>query len=147
MNELKISIEISDNVRSLGYALVNDILYPSRAEQMLNEVKHELLGTAEVLRTDYQGKDTNKISRSFIDDPKPEAEEVVEESEPVVEEETKPVEEAPWVTMEDVRALVVKSKANKEKAKTVMTGMGVNKLTDLDDGQLMELFVALEEGA
>ena len=145
MNELKISIEISDNVRSLGYALVNAILYPSRAEQMLNEVKHELLGTAEVLRTDYQDKDTNKISKSFIDDPKPEA---VEESEPVAEEEeTKPVEEAPWVTMEDVRALVVKSKANKEKAKTVMTGMGVNKLTDLDDGQLMELFVALEEGA
>lgn len=48
------------------------------------------------------------------------------------------------VPMEDVRQLVVSSKVNKEKAKAVMTDMGVKKLTDLDQAQLNELYSALK---
>lgn len=179
MNELKITIEISDNVRSLGYALVNAILYPSEAEKQLNEVKKELLGTLSVLRDDHRGGES-KIAKSIVKDPDvfvsentgtkcsvcgeqqftspggvtcknghggadpaPEAEETSNKEDPVPE----PKEEDETVTMEDVRALVVKSKANKEKAKEVMTGMGVRKLTDMEDGQLVELYTALSEGA
>ena len=174
MNELKITIEISDNVRSLGYALVNAILYPSEAEKQLNEVKKELLGTLSVLRDDHRGGES-KIAKSIVKDPDVfvsentgtkcsvcgeqqftspggvtcknghgGADPAPETEDPAPEPKD---EEAPWVSMEDVRALVVKSKANKEKAKEVMTSMGVRKLTDMEDGQLVELYTALSEGA
>lgn len=47
--------------------------------------------------------------------------------------------------IETVRALVVSSKANKEKAKEVMTEMGIKKLTDLSQEQLNDLYAKLQE--
>lgn len=49
------------------------------------------------------------------------------------------------VDVEVVRALVIKSKSCKEKAKEVMTEMGVRKLTDMDEVQLQKLYDALQE--
>jgi len=46
--------------------------------------------------------------------------------------------------LETVRALVVKSKDNKEKAKEIMTSMGIKKLTDLNPEQLNVLYAALQ---
>lgn len=71
----------------------------------------------------------------------------VETPEAEPEKETSPVEkvEAEEISLETVRALVVSSKTNKEKAKEVMTGMNIKKLTDLDQEQLLELYKALQE--
>lgn len=75
------------------------------------------------------------------------AENVTEKAEEVTKSEEKVTEEPEKVSndipMEDVRQLVVSSKANKEKAKMVMTEMGVKKLTDLNQEQLNELYAAL----
>jgi len=60
----------------------------------------------------------------------------------VVEPET-PIEKEN-IPLEMVRALVVKSKANKEKAREIMTDMGIKKLTDLDAEQLNTLYYTLE---
>lgn len=49
------------------------------------------------------------------------------------------------IALETVRALVVKSKASKEKAKEIMTGMGIKKMTDLDQEQLNTLYAGLQE--
>lgn len=48
-------------------------------------------------------------------------------------------------SLETVRAMVISSKTNKEKAKEVMTEMGLKKLTDLNQEQLNELYIKLEE--
>ena len=68
----------------------------------------------------------------------PEVEEVQEEVQEEVETKQEPV-----ISMEQVRERVVASVANKEKAKEIMTSMGVKKLTSLDTSQLKELYDAL----
>lgn len=75
---------------------------------------------------------------------KPKAKEAVQE-EPEVEEVQEEVEtkQEPVISMEQVRERVVASVANKEKAKEIMTSMGVKKLTSLDTSQLKELYDAL----
>lgn len=69
----------------------------------------------------------------------PDPVEVVEEP----AQETKEVSED--IDMETARELVMKSKAHKEKAKEVMTTMGIRKITELDQAQINELYKALQE--
>ncbi|MFH5834578.1 hypothetical protein ACHAL6_00710 [Proteiniclasticum sp. C24MP] len=63
----------------------------------------------------------------------------VEEAKEEVKETTEDID------VETTRALVMSSKAHKEKAKEVMTQMGERKITDLNQEQLNELYKALQE--
>lgn len=68
----------------------------------------------------------------------PDPVEVIQE----VHEETAAVED---IDMETVRALVLKSKAHKERTKEFMTVAGVKKVTEMDQQQLNDLYKALQE--
>jgi len=70
---------------------------------------------------------------------KEEKPEEVEEAKEEVKETTEDID------VETTRALVMSSKAHKEKAKEVMTEMGERKITDLSQEQLNELYKALQE--
>ena len=65
------------------------------------------------------------------------------EKEPITEEKAPETEES--TPIETVRALVVSSKVNKEKAKAIMTEMGIKKMTELSQEQLEELYIKLQE--
>lgn len=79
--------------------------------------------------------------------PKPakKQEKPVETNEKPQEPETEPAEESEEISLETVRALIVKSKDSKEKAKEIMTSMGVKKLTELNAAQRGDLYAKLQE--
>ncbi|MBR0575711.1 hypothetical protein KCG48_05065 [Proteiniclasticum sp. BAD-10] len=79
-----------------------------------------------------ESKTKKKEAAPMIPDPV----EVVEDPAPEASED---------IDMETARELVMKSKAHKEKAKEVMTTMGIRKITEMDQAQINELYKALQE--
>lgn len=148
MNETRIIIDISDEVRALGFALVNAILYPSEAEKQLNEVKKELLGTLSVLRTDHQGGES-KIAKSVVKDPEPLTmvpDPQPEQEQEEVEEPTPPEGFTPAITPEQLRATFTATvkKNKREEAKALLTEFGVERLSDIGPTQYDEFYERLE---
>ena len=81
------------------------------------------------------GKLENAVETTIKEDKPKEVEEAKEEVKETTED----------IDVEKARALVMSSKAHKEKAKEVMTEMGERKITDLSQEQLNELYKALQE--
>ena len=84
----------------------------------------------------------DKVIAEHHKTPMKQQKEVKQEVKQEVKEEAKEVKDS-TISMEEVRERVVSSVANKEKAKEIMSEMGVKKLTSLNDQQLQELYDAL----